>query len=148
VAPFDPDADLAGDRAYQLLKNGFVTRYRSPESLADTVAWLTAHGYRTHRLDGSNWTTQADFHRDVREALGFPGHYGNNLDAFNDSLRDLARHDRGDTGTVLVFTGYDAFAAREPRAARVILDIVADQARTALLFGHRVLCLVESDVLQ
>lgn len=48
-------------------------------------------------------------------------------------------------GLVVVFTGYDRFAGRCPPAAQIVLDIMADQARSAALFGRRMMCLVQSD---
>ena len=46
---------------------------------------------------------------------------------------------------MLAFSGYDAFAARQPTCAQSILDVVAVQSRFAMLFGHRMLCLVQSN---
>jgi barstar (barnase inhibitor) len=147
VPSFDPDADLTGDRAFRLAMNSAVSIFW--QGLDETTTWLADHGYGLVRLDAAAWRTQADFHRDIKAALDFPDYYGHNLDAFNDCLRDVAMYtygaDRGATGTVLVFTGYDAFTAREPRAAQLILDIIAGNARFAMLFGHRLLCLVQSD---
>jgi RNAse (barnase) inhibitor barstar len=145
VAPFDVDAALGDDRAYRLAMNSFVTLFWRTGVLQDTVGWLIEHGYHVVRLPAAEWTTQADFHRDIKVALDFPDYYGANLDAFNDCLRDVATQDSPATGLVLVMTGYDAFARREPRAAQAILDIIADQARTGALHGHRMLCLVQSD---
>jgi RNAse (barnase) inhibitor barstar len=143
VAPFDLDAELGRD--FHLIKNGPVTLHRQPEILD----WLAGHGYQLVRLDAGAWTTQADFHRDVGAALDFPDYYGNNLDAFNDCLRDVAMYtygaNRDATGTVLVLAHYDAFTRREPRAAAAILDVFANAARWGMLFGHRMLCLVQSD---
>jgi hypothetical protein len=149
VPPFDPDANLTEDQAYRLAMNSAVTLFRRPEALDETTGWLADHGYQLVRLDAGAWHSQADFHRDIQIALDFPDYYGHNLDAFNDCLRDVATYaygaSRDATGTILVFTGYDAFAAREPRAAQVILDIIAGNARHAMLFGHRMLCLVQSN---
>jgi hypothetical protein len=149
VAPFDPDGDIAEDRAYQLVMTGPVALFWHPDVLTGTTDWLTAHGYQLVRLAAGTWTTQADFHRDVAAALDFPDYYGHNLDAFNDCLGDVARYaygaSRDATGTVLVFTGYDVFAGHEPEAAQIILDIIADRARLAMLIGHRFLCLAQSD---
>jgi len=143
------DATLATDRAFLLLRNSVVSLFWRHEVLDETLAWLTDHGYQLVRLDAAAWTTQAGFHRDIKAALDFPDYYGHNLDAFNDCMRDVSVYgygaSRDATGTVLVFTGYDAFAAREPRAAHVILDIITDTARRAMLFGHRMLCLVQSN---
>lgn len=146
---FDLDATLFEDRAYRLAVNGPVSITRTPAVFDETLAWLTDHGYVVHRMNAAEWTTQADFHRDVKAALDFPDYYGHNLDAFNDCMRDVAHYEYGTsrdaTGTILAFTGYDAFTAHEPRAAQVILDIVANTARTAMLVGHRMLCLLQSN---
>jgi hypothetical protein len=83
VPSFDPDTNLTGDRAFQLAGVGPVVLMTT---LGDTTSWLAEHGYRLVRLNAGNWTTQADFHRDVMAALDFPDHYGHNLDAFNDCL--------------------------------------------------------------
>ena len=144
MAPFE-----IGDPAFHLVKNGAVTLYWRTEILEELVAGLVQGGYQIVRLDAGSWTKQADFHRDIKAALDFPDYYGRNLDAFNDCMRDVASWDYGAsrdaTGTVLVFTGYDAFASREPQAAQHILDIVALNARRAMLYGHRLLCLVQSN---
>lgn len=143
---FDPDTNLTGDRAFQLASVGPVVLTRT---LGDTTGWLADHGYQLVHLQAGDWATQADFHRDVKAALDFPDHYGHNLDAFNDCLGDVVEYaygaSRDATGTVLVFTRYDAFAAREPRAAHVVLDIITGHARHAMLIGHRMLCLVQSN---
>lgn len=134
---------------FHLLKNGPVTLYHRQEVLEDAVATLAGLGYLVHRFDARAWVTQADFAAAVKQELDFPDYFGGNLDAFNDCLRDVAAFaygaDRDAAGTVLVFTGYDAFTARDPRAAQIILDIIADNARLGLLYGHRMICLVQSD---
>lgn len=141
MAPFGAD--------FHLLKNGPVTLYHRQEVLDDAVAAFSGLGYLVHRLDARAWTTRADFAAAVKEELDFPDHFGGNLDAFNDCMRDVAAFeygaDRESAGTVLVLTGYDTFAALDRRAAQIILDIVADNARVALLHGHRMACLVQSD---
>lgn len=146
MAPYDLDAFQTGDQAYRIAMNGFVALLSATD---DTERWLDKRGYRIARLDAAGWHTQADFHRDIKAALDFPEYYGNNLDAFNDCLRDLATYAYGaspsDAGTVLVFANYEAFNRRDPRAAHAILDIVATQARTGALFGHRMLGLVQSN---
>ncbi|MBB4909250.1 barstar family protein [Actinophytocola algeriensis] len=134
---------------FDLLKNGPVTLYHRQEVLDEAVTTLVGLGYLVHRLDARAWATRADFAAAVREELDFPDHFGGNLDAFNDCMRDVAAFsygaDRESAGTVLVLTGYDTFAARDRRAAQIILDIVADNARVGLLHGHRMVCLVQSD---
>jgi barstar (barnase inhibitor) len=110
---------------------------------------LRERGYQVVSLDASGWMQDADLHRDIADALDFPDYYGHNLDALNDCLRDVVTYDYGTsrdvTGLVLTFTGYDAFADRCPRTAQVVLDILADQARSAALIGHRICCLIQSN---
>jgi hypothetical protein len=143
VAPFDPGST---GQDFRLFRNGPVTLFDRREALDDTVAELESLGYLLHRFDARAWATKAGFAAAVKEELGFPDHFGGNLDAFDDCLRGIAtRGGRDTTGTVLVFARYDSFAAREPRTAQAILDIVADVARFAMLFGHRLACLVLSD---
>ncbi len=83
-------------------------------------------------------------------ALSFPGYFGRNLAALNDCMSDVASGDYGwdgdaDTGLVIVLRAFDAFAVVDRRTAQLMLDILADQARRALLIGHRVICLVQSN---
>lgn len=141
MAPFEPGGTGPD---FRLFGSGPVTRYHRRDVLSEDVRMLTGLGYLVHAFDAGAWLTRAAFAAAVGRELGFPDHFGGNLDAFNDCLRDLAAAPPGATGTVLVFTGYDAFAARDPRAAQAVLDIVADNARFAMLFGHRMVCLVQS----
>jgi hypothetical protein len=149
MAAFDPEADLSQDRAYHLLMNTSVTLFWRPHVLEDTIAWLSAHGYQVTLLDASRWSTERDFHRDIAAALSFPDYYGRNLNALNDCMGDVVVQDYGwapnTTGLALAFTGYDSFASCCPRAAQIVLDIMADQSRGAALFGRRLMCLVQSN---
>jgi hypothetical protein len=149
MAAFDPEADLSHDRAIGLLINTSVTLFWRRKVLDETTSWLDAHGYQVTGLNTSSWSTERDLHRDIAAALDFPDYYGRNLDALNDCMRDVVSQDYGwapnTTGLALVFTGYDAFAAHCPRAAQIVLDILADQSRSAALFGRRLMCLVQSN---
>lgn len=40
-------------------------------------------------LSAAAWKTPADAHQALKDALGFPEFYGNNLDALHDCLTDL-----------------------------------------------------------
>ncbi|WP_019900466.1 barstar family protein [Salinispora arenicola] len=143
------DADLSGDVAFRLLAPSFVRLFWRISVLNTAVDALRDRGYQVVQLDASAWLQEADLHRDIAAALDFPDYYGRNLDALNDCLRDVVTYDYGTsrevTGLVLVFTGYDAFAGSCPRAAQIVLDILADQARSAALIGHRMGCLVQSN---
>jgi hypothetical protein len=133
---------------FQLLKNGFVHLYWSPRAFEGGVDSLAELGYKIVALDAAQWTTD-DLLGELGRALDFPDYYGHNFDALNDCLRDVAGFEYGSdetsTGTALVLARFDQYAAREPTDAHVLLDIFADRARGALLIGHRMLCLVQSD---
>jgi RNAse (barnase) inhibitor barstar len=137
------------DLALRLLINTPVTLFWRHRILEETTGWLSAHGYQVTRLAAAGWTNEEDLHRDIAAALSFPDYYGKNLDALNDCLRDVVDQRygwaAGSTGLALVFTGYHAFAGRVPRAAQVVLDLMADASRQAALFGRRLMCLVQSD---
>lgn len=149
MAAFDPETDLSQDRAFRLLSNTPVTLFWRRRILDETTAWLSDHGYQVTHIDASSWSTERDLHRDIAAALGFPDYYGRNLDALNDCMRDVVSQDYGwapnTTGLALVLTGYDAFTVHRPRAAQVVLDIMADRSRSAALLGRRLMCLVQSN---
>ena len=113
------------------------------------MKWLSTNGYQIVTVSAGSWQSPADLHRDIAQALDFPGYYGKNLDALNDCLSDVALGDYGldrrATGFVLVLTDFDRFTAAEPVAAHALLDIFAVRARNAALFGQRMICLVQSD---
>ena len=55
------------------------------------------------KIDLSGINGRADLHALLKDKLGFPDYYGNNLDALADCLSDLH------TRTYIVFSGYAAF---------------------------------------
>ncbi|MEV4160163.1 barstar family protein [Nonomuraea dietziae] len=149
MSAFDPDGDLSGDVAFRLVAASFVRLFWRRALLDQAIDWLLDHGYQVVRLDASAWTREEDLHTAIAQALEFPNYYGRNLDGLNDCLSDVTAFEYGArrdaTGLVIVFTGYDRFAAHCPRAAQITLNIIADQARSASLFGHRMCCLVQTD---
>jgi Barstar (barnase inhibitor) len=144
MSAFNPDSDLRGDVAFRLMSNSFVRLFWRTELFEQSLAWLRGHGYHVVQVDASTWTREEDLHRDIAAALDFPDYYGRNLDALNDCLGDYGT-DADATGFVLAFTGYDTFAAHCPREAHIVLDIVADHGRRAMLVGHRMFGLVQSN---
>jgi RNAse (barnase) inhibitor barstar len=104
---------------------------------------LRDHGYRLHRIATDHWSSSADALRSLGEALAFPDHYGQNLDAFSDCLSDIDVPMNG--GTALVLSRYDHFATVDPETAHAILDIMSRHARQQMLFGRRLAILVQTD---
>lgn len=75
-------------------------------------------GWRWAHLDGWTRETKAEVLDGLGEALGFPGHYGRNLDALADCLDDLA------DDTVLVWEGWGAFATTDEPTFAAVVDIL------------------------
>ena len=138
---------------WYLLRGGAVHLYWQMSVLDEAVGWLRDHGYQIVELDAQGWMIEVDMNEDLADAFGFralyPNYRGRSLDALNDFLGDVAMYDYGArpdaTGTVLVLLHFDAFAHRQQRAAWALLDIWANAARTGMLVGHRMLCLLQSD---
>jgi RNAse (barnase) inhibitor barstar len=149
VIAFDSNADPDRDPVFRLMVNTFATMFRSRALLDDTVTFLQNSNHYLVPVNAADWQTPEAMHQDLAASLDFPGYYGHNMDAFNDCLRTIAEDGLGwpptANGFVLVFLNFDRFAARHPREAWDLLDIIAKQARAALLFGRRMFCLVHSD---
>ncbi|MGB2721931.1 MAG: hypothetical protein WBC54_19480 [Rhodococcus sp. (in: high G+C Gram-positive bacteria)] len=71
-----------------------------------------------------------------------------NLDALNDCLGDVGRYSYGSesssAGTVLAIAGFDSLLDIDRPTALGVLDVFARQARLSALYGHAMLCLVET----
>ncbi|MER6445518.1 barstar family protein [Streptomyces venezuelae] len=147
MAAFTPDS--ASDLDFRLVMNTFVTLFWRRNLLEECTAWLDEHGYQVTSLDAAACSSEGDLLRGIGAALDFPDFHGRSLDAFDDCFGDVAAYaaygiDPEATGLVLVFTDFDVFAAAYPQSAQIVLDIIADNARRAALFGRRVMCLVHT----
>jgi RNAse (barnase) inhibitor barstar len=111
--------------------------------LEDDISWLVEHGYRIDRLGCASWVDREIAHDALANALEFPDYYGRNLDAFNDCMSTLEVP--LEAGRVLVFDRFDVPAATLGDFAYIVLDIVASTARDKLLFGRRLITLVQSN---
>lgn len=130
--------------------NTFVTLFWRKHLLARATERLEDRGFRVIRLEAGRWNTERDMHRAIAAALDFPDYYGHNLDALNDCLGDVACYGGYDdapegAGLVLAFNDYDRFAATCPRAAQIVLDIIAARARQAAVLRRRLIGLVQSN---
>ena len=126
-----------------LLQNGAVTLYFRPQVLAEDIEWLKAHDYRVDTFECSVWVGESEMHEALSCGLEFPGYYGRNLNALNDCISDIEISE--ESGRVLVFNRYDFFAAKAPHVACSVLDIMEINSRRLLLFGRRLIILVQSD---
>lgn len=149
MATWNADAETTHSVDFRLVHNTFVTMFWRSSLLDETVDWLRSHAYHVVEFDAGSWASDADMYDDVALGLNFPDYFGRNLDALNDCMRDVASADCGwdadATGLVIVLKAFDVFTAVDRRTAQIMLDIFADQARRAILIGHRIICLVQSN---
>lgn len=149
MATWDAEAETTHPLDYSLVKNSFVTLFWRPSLLDETVVWLRGSAYDVVEFDAASWGSADDMYDDFSATLGFPDYFGRNLDALNDCIGDVASGDYGwrrdATGLVLVLRGFETFATVDRKTAQMVLDILAGQARSALLIGNRMMCLVQSN---
>jgi RNAse (barnase) inhibitor barstar len=136
---------------WTILRDGGIALYWRTEILAGVLSWLESKGYQTVSFETSEWISEEQMHDSLKANLSFPAYYGNNLDALDECVQeDLAIPDLG--GLVLVLNRYDHFAESVPggkegqrSTAEIVLDIFARAVRYHMLFGHRLIILVQSD---
>jgi hypothetical protein len=149
VPTWDSDAKTTNALDFRLAHNTFITMFWRSSVLEETIDWLRSHAYDVVECDAGSWGSAAGMYDDIAVALNFPDYFGRNLDALNDCLRDVAAGDYGwrpeATGLVSVLRAFDSFAAADRKTAQVMLDILAGQARSAILIGNRIICLVQSN---
>ncbi len=145
MAIFQYNDALMHDIDFELLQNGPITLYYRREILEDDLSWLRHHNYRIDSFDCKDWWWIDDFIEAIYPKLGllnnYPG-WGGSLDNWNDDLHDLVIPENSDL--VLVFYQYDQFFQRAPEIAETVLDVFAKHARFQLLFGRRLIILVQS----
>ncbi len=136
------DSWVITDKAYFLLQNGAINVYRKQEILDDEIDWLIKDNYEICRFDASLWKSESDFHKDMKIKLNFPDYYWCNLDAFNDCMFDVQS---SLTWTVIVIEHYDIFKKFHPHISFHILDIFEINSRLLILFGRRLIILLQVD---
>jgi len=85
------------------------------------------HGWQAFHLDGRELATKADFLEASARALRFPSYFGQNWDAFEESLNDMGWAPA--QGYLVVFDGAGSFARAQPNEFAVALDILRESAR-------------------
>ena len=111
-----------------------VHRWESALDVADVRHAVEHAGWAFGYVDGAALDTVSGVLQEIGEALAFPDHYGHNLDALNDCLRDLAGP------TVLLWDAWGGFARADPRRFAVVVELLGtrgdvDPAVEVLLRG-------------
>ncbi|MDQ6524153.1 barstar family protein [Nocardioides sp. LHD-245] len=101
-----------------------VHRWSSGLEVAEVRHAVEHAGWAFGYVDGASLDTTPAVLRAIGEALAFPAHYGVNLDALNDCLRDLPGP------TVLLWDAWSGFARAEPRRFGVVTGVLARRGDT------------------
>ncbi|MFI6940045.1 barstar family protein [Streptomyces sp. NPDC050418] len=91
-----------------------------PQPLAALADTARSSDVPLHVLDLSEVTDKAAFLDACARSLAFPSWFGRNWDALADCLRDL------EPGTVVVLTGWGAYAAARPGEWETAREILAE----------------------
>jgi RNAse (barnase) inhibitor barstar len=106
-----------------------VHRWESALPVADVRHAVEHAGWAFGYVDGAGLDATGAVLRAIGDALAFPEHYGVNLDALHDCLRDL-------TGpTVLLWDAWGGYARAEPERFAVVAEILGEARLEVLLRG-------------
>jgi hypothetical protein len=100
-----------------------IYRLASRANVAIIAARAEKRGWRFFHLDGQQIATKDHFLRACATAMRFPSYFGNNWDALEDSLRDLAWIP-AQSGYLLLYDAAGRFATAHPEDFAVALDIL------------------------
>jgi RNAse (barnase) inhibitor barstar len=124
---------------WYILQNGWVRLYWRTTILDEDIKWLENEKYVMIEFNCKTWDDDKIMHLQLKEKLDFPDYYGENWSALRDCLSDL---NIIKTGIVFVFRHLDHI---KNQTATTLLDIMADNARLHMLFGHRIITLAQVD---
>jgi hypothetical protein len=126
---------------WAILKCGPVALFHQPAVLDDALTWLKRYGNTVAVVDCGRDPSPQGVLAAITAALCFPP--GANLDGFNDYCWQLEVPDEG--GFALALLRYDRVANNNHKLAEDLLGVLAGAAWDKLLFGRRLICLVQSD---
>lgn len=128
---------------YRLLRDGPISAYFDRRILTEDLRWLREHRYHVDYFDAGSWSSTEVAFDELAARLEFPDYFGRNLDALNDCLSELPVP--AESGRVVVLERFDRLYASTTEWAWDLLDIFASQSRGHLLFGERLIVLLQSD---
>jgi RNAse (barnase) inhibitor barstar len=109
-----------------------VYRWHAAFPAAEVAHTVEHAGWGFGYVDGWQHQTRSEFLAAIGEALGFPDHYGQNLDALNDCLRDLPGR------TVLLWDGWATLAREDEATFDAVRAVLGEHTAvlTTLLRGE------------
>jgi RNAse (barnase) inhibitor barstar len=124
---------------WKILQDGWANLYWKSKILENDLDWFRKENFDVKDFDCSNWNQAKNIHYALKQQLHFPDYYGENLNALNDCLSDLQIDEYG---FVVCFRHFDVV---DKDIAHGLLDVFAKNARLHLLFGKKVLMLIQVD---
>jgi hypothetical protein len=103
-----------------------VYRFPSRASLSTLQAEAEEQGWRLFHLDGTTIHDKASFLAAAKTAFGMPGYVGNNWDAFEEAVNDLAWAPA--PGYALVYDDAANLDEHDPATLTAAVDILATAA--------------------
>jgi hypothetical protein len=103
-----------------------VYRFPSHASLSTLHAEAEEQGWRLFHLDGTAIHDKISFLAAAKTAFGMPGYVGNNWDAFEEAINDLAWAPA--TGYALVYDDAANLDEHDPSTLATAVDILATAA--------------------
>jgi hypothetical protein len=128
---------------WYLMNFGPIALFHKAEVLADTIVWLEQHDYTVAQAECAACASEEQVLWAIGLALGFPHRPYPSLDGFADDCHHLEAPEEG--GLTVVLRRFEVVHSRFPEFARQILDIFAWAVWNNLLYGRRLLCLVQSE---
>ena len=137
MAAFQNNLDISQRIDWKIFQNGWTCLYWRQEVLKKDLDWFRKENFEVITFDCSNWEQSEKIHEALKRQLHFPEFYGKNLEALNDCLSELKIND---SGIVIVF---EHFQFVEKNYAYQLLDVLANNSREHILFGRKLLTLIQ-----
>ncbi len=128
---------------FDLIRDGSCILYHKKDYLDKDKNWLSQKGYEVYEFHCHQWKDRHTMHTDLQDKLQFP-YYGMNLDALNDSLKNRETVENS-TGLILIFYQFDSYMSKDEEYSLNLLDVLNNCSRYFLLFGEKLLVLIQVD---
>ena len=133
-----------GRKDLELLAFGTIILYHNNLIMEQDVGELKDLKYKIVEFDCRNWTTKNKMHKQLKELLEFPDHYGKNLDALVDCLRQ--NETISEKGSLcLLLKNFETFKDKFSKYSQSFLDVLAYISHYHQLFGKTLLTFVHSN---
>jgi RNAse (barnase) inhibitor barstar len=144
MAVFDElDPERPNRLDWKILRDGAISLYFDSNALEEACAWFCEHNYHLYMFDCTQWRTQKDFYDAAITILHLPDYCGDNLDSIKDCLWSMEVPQEG--GAAIIFSRFDILWQQWPIFSSNLLDVLEEQSRGFLLFGRRLIVLIQSD---